>query len=75
MAAMARISEAVRHLTVETHQLGLEIAEPYGLSIYDAMITSAATLAGCDRLWSQDMQDMQDGMKIGNGLRVEDPFR
>jgi predicted nucleic acid-binding protein len=62
----------VAPLTVETHDLGLEIAERYGLSTYDAMIAAAATLAGCDRLWSQDMQH---GMRIGNGLRVEDPFR
>ena len=59
-------------LTVETHDLGLEISERYGLSTYDAMIAAAATLAGCDRLWSRDMQH---GMRIGKGLRVEDPFR
>ena len=31
-----------------------------------------ATLSGCERLWSQGMQD---GMRIGAGLRVENPFR
>jgi len=57
--------------TVETHDLGIDIAKRYGLSIYDAMIAAAATLSGCERLWSQDMQD---GMRIGKGLRVENPF-
>jgi predicted nucleic acid-binding protein len=59
-------------ITVETHELGLDFAERYGLSTYDAMIAAAATLSGCERLWSQDMQD---GMRIGTGLRVENPFR
>jgi predicted nucleic acid-binding protein len=62
----------VAPVTVETHELGLEFAERYGLSIYDSMIAAAATLNGCARLWSQDMQH---GMRIGEGLRVENPFR
>jgi predicted nucleic acid-binding protein len=61
----------VAPVTVETHELGLDLAERYGLSIYDAMIAAAATLAGCARLWSQDMQH---GMRIGEGLRVANPF-
>ncbi|MGO4869088.1 MAG: PIN domain-containing protein [Roseiarcus sp.] len=61
----------VSPLTPETHQLGLDFAERYTLSIYDAMIVAAATLAGCARLWSQDMQD---GMRIGEKLRVANPF-
>ena|SRR5271157_200202 len=62
----------VAPLTAETHDLGLEFAERYGLSIYDSMIAAAAALNGCARLWSQDMQH---GMRIGEGLRVENPFR
>jgi predicted nucleic acid-binding protein len=63
---------AVAPLTPETHALGLDFAERYTLSIYDAMIAAAASLAGCARLWSQDMQD---GMKIGEKLRVANPFK
>ena len=59
-------------VTLETHELGLEFAELYGFSIYDSMIAAAAALNGFARLWSQDMQD---GMRIGTGLRVENPFR
>jgi len=59
-------------VTVETHDLGLDFAERYGLSIYDSMIAAAAALNGSARLWSQDMQH---GMRIGEGLRVENPFR
>ena len=60
----------VAPVTVETHDLGLEFAERYGLLVYDSMIAAAA-LAGCARLWSQDRQH---GMRIGQGLRVENPF-
>ena len=63
---------AVVPLTAETHALGLDLAERYKLSIYDAMIAAAATLAGCALLWSRDMQD---GMRIGDKLRVANPFK
>jgi predicted nucleic acid-binding protein len=62
----------VAPLTLETHALGLDFAERYTLSTYDATIAAAATLLGCARLWSQDMQD---GMRIGETLRVANPFR
>ena len=59
-------------VTVETHDAGLRIAERYGLSIYDAMIAASALDAGCDTLWSEDMQH---GMKLDEGLRISNPFR
>ncbi len=62
----------VAPVAVETHAIGLDFAERYGLSIYDAMIAAAAVLNGSARLWSQDMQH---GMRIGERLRVENPFR
>lgn len=69
--ALLRSLLPVTPVTLETHALGIDIADRYGLSTYDAMICAAATLANCDRLWSQDMHD---GMRIGKGLRVENPF-
>jgi predicted nucleic acid-binding protein len=62
----------VHPLTLETHDTGLALAERYGLSIYDAMIAASALRAGCDTLWSEDMQD---GMTLERGLRVVNPFR
>ncbi len=59
-------------VTLETHELGLDFAERYGLSIYDSMIAAAAALNGGERLWSEGMQH---GMRIGEALRVENPFR
>jgi hypothetical protein len=39
-------------VTVEAHELGLEFAERYGLSITESMIAAAATLNCFARLWS-----------------------
>jgi len=62
----------VEAITIEAHETGLALAERYALSTYDAMIAAAAIHAGCDVLWSEDMQD---GMTLGDGLRVINPFR
>jgi len=58
-------------LTVETHQLGLDIAERYGFSFYDSLIVSAALLADCSTLYSEDMQH---GQKIENRMVITNPF-
>jgi predicted nucleic acid-binding protein len=62
---------AVTPLTVETHQRGLQVAERYGLSIYDAMIVASALLAGCAILCTEDMQD---GQVIDGQLMIRNPF-
>ena len=61
----------VHPITVEIHDTGLAMAERHGLSIYDAMIVASALHAGCDRLWTEDMQH---GMKIEGRLRIANPF-
>lgn len=63
---------SVESVTIDTHRDGIALAERYGLSLYDAMIASAALLADCDLLWSEDMQH---GMVIDRRLRIADPFR
>lgn len=69
---MLRDLLTVHPLTVETHESGLGLAERYGLSTYDAMIVASALSAGCDTLWSEDMQH---GTTLGEGLRIVNPFR
>jgi predicted nucleic acid-binding protein len=61
----------VHPLTLETHETGLALSERYGFSIYDSMIVAAAIEAGCDTLWSEDMQH---GMQLAEGLRIVSPF-
>jgi predicted nucleic acid-binding protein len=62
----------VQAITIETHETGLAFAERYTLSTYDAMMAASAYQAGCDVLWSEDMQD---GMTLGERLRIVNPFR
>lgn len=59
-------------VAVDTHEHGLEVAERYGLSVYDAMIVASALLADCDTLWSEDMHDT---LLLNRRLRVRNPFR
>lgn len=61
----------VEPITVETHERALRIADRYGMSIYDALIVSAALLAGCETLHSVDMQD---GQVIDRKLTIRNPF-
>jgi predicted nucleic acid-binding protein len=72
----ALISEAEELLTVEpltlpVHKDGLRLAERYGFAIYDSFIVAAALAAGCDTLWSEDMQD---GMVVDGRLTITNPF-
>ena len=61
----------VHPVALETHEAGLRLAERYGFAIHDAMIVASALDAGCDKLWSQDMQH---GMTLDEGLQIVNPF-
>lgn len=61
----------VEDLTLQTHQVGRALAERYRLSVYDAMIVASALIAGCTTLWSEDMHD---GLRVEDQLRVVNPF-
>jgi predicted nucleic acid-binding protein len=69
--AQIRAVCAVEPITIETHERALRIAERYGLSIYDALIVSAALLANCKTLHSEDMQD---GQVVERQLTIRNPF-
>jgi predicted nucleic acid-binding protein len=61
----------VEPITIEIHDAGIDLAERYRLSVYDAMIVSAALFAECDMLLSEDLQD---GLLIKGRLRIVNPF-
>lgn len=61
----------VEPLTAQTHELGLAMAERYGLSVYDGQIVASALLAECTTLWSEDMQD---GLVLDGRATVRNPF-
>jgi len=69
--AQVRAVCAVEPMTIATHEGALRLAERYGFSIYDALIVSAALLADCKTLHSEDMQD---GQVIDRTLTIRNPF-
>jgi predicted nucleic acid-binding protein len=68
--AAVRSSCNVVPLTIETHELGLALAERHGFSVYDGMILAAARLAGCTVLYSEGMHD---GLVIDR-LTIRNPY-
>ena len=71
LAQIRLLLPAIVPMTLETHVVGLRLAERYNLSIYDGMIGASALGANCDTLWSEDMQH---GMALDEGLRIVNPF-
>ncbi|MCL2021798.1 MAG: PIN domain-containing protein [Betaproteobacteria bacterium] len=61
----------VEPLTEATHDTARQLAERYRLNLYDALIAAAALLAGCDTLYSEDMQH---GLLLEGRLRIINPF-
>jgi predicted nucleic acid-binding protein len=62
---------SVHALSLEVHERARTIARDYGYTIYDAQIVAAALLAGCQTLWSEDMQD---GQIFEDRLGIKNPF-
>jgi len=57
-------------LTARTGRAALALARDNRFSFYDALIVASAIEAGCDTLYSEDMQH---GRKIG-ALTIRNPF-
>ena len=61
----------VRSITVPHVDLALELAGRFRIGYFDALILAAARLAGCDIVYSEDLNDAQ----AYGGVRVLNPFR
>jgi predicted nucleic acid-binding protein len=59
-------------LTLDTHELGLLVAERYRLRIYDALLLAAALQAGCTAFLSEDLHE---GLVVERQLTIRNPFR
>ena len=57
-------------ITLDLHVSARALAEDHLLSFYDALIVASAIEAGCDTLYSEDMQH---GRTIG-GVAIVNPF-
>ncbi|MBV9222014.1 MAG: PIN domain-containing protein, partial [Methylobacteriaceae bacterium] len=62
--------EEIRPLTVDTHASALALARDDGLSFYDALIVASALEAGCDTLFTEDLQHR----RVVEGLTIRNPF-
>jgi predicted nucleic acid-binding protein len=61
----------VRSLDIDTFETGLMVSRRYGYRHYDSMIIAAALQAGCEKLYSEDMQHRQ---VIDKRLQIVNPF-
>lgn len=61
----------LRLIERDTIRAALHVAARYGFSVYDSLIVAAALEAGCDTLYSEDLQH---GQVIEGRLSVVNPF-
>jgi len=58
-------------VSVNTIEMALNLAERYQYSYFDSLILASALEAGCQILYSEDLQD---GQRIENQLMIINPF-
>jgi predicted nucleic acid-binding protein len=68
--ALKTLLEPPLPLTIEIHDVAIEIARDYRYRFYDSLIIAAALRAECSSLYSEDLQH---GQKIG-ALMISNPF-
>jgi predicted nucleic acid-binding protein len=62
----------VTPVTLQTHRLGVRVAEQYGFRIYDSLLLAAAMEAGCSLFLSENLQH---GQVIDDVLTILNPFQ
>jgi predicted nucleic acid-binding protein len=65
-----RLAAEIVPVTLETHELAVSIACKKKIAIFDANIIAAAELAGCEILYTEDLNH---GERIGRVL-LQNPF-
>ena len=68
---MIAVSE-ILPLTLADYQEACDLREQYALSFWDSLIVAVALRAGCEVLYSEDMQH---DLVIRERLRIENPFQ
>jgi predicted nucleic acid-binding protein len=61
----------VAAVTPDITELAMNIGERYQINHWDALIVAAALAAGCETLYSEDLQD---GQVFEERLTVKNPF-
>jgi predicted nucleic acid-binding protein len=70
LRALATLLDAPLPLTMDLHRTAVRLSRDHALAFYDSLIIAAAIVAGCNTLYSEDMQG---GCKIG-GVTIRNPF-
>lgn len=65
------ISEVSSIASVYPFSMSTHIIKKYSLSYFDALVVASALSAGCDILYSEDMQH---GLKVKGKLEIINPF-
>ena len=72
LALLRTVCGTIHPIELKTHTDALRLAQRYGLSLYNALIVAAALGAGCDTLYSEDMQD---GLVVEAQVTLRNPFK
>jgi len=62
----------VEPLTLAVHEAAVVLTRDHTFSFYDALIVASARIAGCDILFTEDMQH---GRVVDDALTIFNPFR
>lgn len=68
---LSTLMRSITPVTVALNADARHLAERYNFALYDALIVAAALHAGCDTLYSEDMQD---GLVVEKRLTIRNPF-
>jgi predicted nucleic acid-binding protein len=71
LSSLRAVCARIVPMDLAVHEAALAIARRHGLAIFDATVVAAALAARCETLWSEDMHD---GLRIEDALRVRNPF-
>ncbi len=71
LGAITVLCPAPLPITTHTHDAAVRLATQHGFHIYDALIVSSALEAGCETLYTEDLQS---GQVIDGRLTFQNPF-
>jgi predicted nucleic acid-binding protein len=71
LGAIRVLCPAPLPITTDTHDAAVRLATQHGFHIYDALIVSSALEAGCETLYTEDLQP---GQVIDGRLTFQNPF-
>lgn len=60
----------IQSITIETHEVAVDLARQHGFSFYDALIVASALEAKCDTLLTEDLQ----ADRTIHGLTIVNPL-